>query len=196
MIDKLLKLSTRPRFHGNGMVQWYLTETKRLHIWSRQLPVLENHNALIHDHNFHMNSRVLFGLLNHQIVEIQEDEGEHTHRVIQFIPDKRKSAKGVEVMTGRPVIVHAANLHAPSNYFQSSRTFHKSQSLAHLTITLMDKKRDRFTNMARVICPIGQEPTDAVDPERMPSETRMLEVVDAALKEMGPSPYLNMLTIH
>lgn len=185
MFSKLMELETRPRFHGNGIIQWYISPKKRLHVWSKELPAFHQHNALVHDHVFHMNSCVLMGTLNHQIMEMQDWDEENTHQVIQFMPDDRKSAKGITVSTGKLVCVHAVNIYAPGNYYQQARTFHQANRLSETVITLMDKEEDGLPDMARVICPIGEEPTDAFDPDKQPIARFMLEIVEDALDELG-----------
>lgn len=60
---------TRPRFHGDGMVQLYLSKHVRLHVFHPWLPPTVQ-NARIHDHAWDMHSQVLTGVLHHTTYNI------------------------------------------------------------------------------------------------------------------------------
>jgi hypothetical protein len=181
IFNELMSLPSRPRLHGNGIIQWYVNSNQRLHVWPEGGSLaVPNHNALLHDHKFDMDSTILGGTLNHQIFHV-DPSGEMTHDVIQFTPDDRKSAKGYVAYSGELQMLHAMNLRAGCQYWQKAGTFHGSSKLGY-AVTLITKRAVNNERMARIICPRGIEPTDAFDPAHAPDESVLLEhVANAAI---------------
>lgn len=172
----LCELPSEPRLHGNGMIQWYVNSTQRLHFSPGTALRVPAHNALRHDHTWGMDSTILGGTLNHQIFEV-DDSDDPTHDVIQFVPDVRKSAKGHVIQSGRLRMTHAMNMVAGSLYWQSAGTFHDSYPIGNTTTLITKRGSEGVDRLARIICPHGKEPTDAFDPKHSPPVDELMNWV-------------------
>lgn len=193
-IDDLLKLETKPRFHGNGFSQWYLDESVRLHVWHAELPAFRDHNATIHNHRWNMVSNVLLGKLQHRTYDVMEVGGSPkynipapyaTHKLIELNgASDPKSPKGQVKAYVQAHVKHAYVLSAGSSYTHNSPVFHDSYPCADMVVTLMIKKPPSVDiKYASILCGIKDaEPIHAFEPSKQPRQEQLISIYEEALK--------------
>ena len=179
MFTHLKSLGHTPRFHGNGFVQLYVGEGKRLHIWSPRLPAIRDHNATLHNHRYDVHSEVLYGKLIHTIYSIIDDpRGKYQRNVVNTSNPEDKPLTGPEGTGQRVSLVDIGRyeMSAGSFYVFPYPFFHTSEA-RELTVTLFEQVNDDRSRHPVVISPFGKAPTHAFDPATAPSEEVLWEVI-------------------
>lgn len=198
--SRLRATGQTPRYHGNGMVQLYLTRSIRLHVHTTPDGGVVSHNALVHDHQFHMQSTVLFGCLRHELLEFYSRPGGPRDMHMLTDGENKTTSGSVLLDRGHTEVLHEFELWAGSRYHQDARTFHRTRPEVDGTVTLIRKTSDTRPQRARVVCPRGEKPHSAFGGNQ-PDELwmwgriqrgvesieldRSCERLDAALREAG-----------
>lgn len=163
-----------PRFHGTGFTQLYISNASRLHVWH---PDLEGWvvNGAIHDHSWHMQSRVLLGMVRHFVYRHQPYlDG----AMALYQPGQGKDAPLQKIVwsecqmapTGRNFFA------AGSSYEFPPRQFHQSGAFG-ISATLITKSRGDG-NPPRIAARQDEAPDHAFD--RQPSQREMWGVIEEA----------------
>jgi hypothetical protein len=189
LIAQLRTLHTNPRFHGNGFIQLPLSANKRLHVWDRHLPPIEDHNATIHDHTWKMRSQVLAGRLEHRTYDARV----HGTFAIEtpwtiFELEGTQSGRSKPKADGYPcslTLTGTYEMSSGSSYFFDRNKLHESYSVADRTVTIIEKfpEPDDF-KFPRVVAPRGQRPVDAFDEHHTHQLSTMWAVIEEAIAEM------------
>lgn len=180
--DTLRDFCLPPRYHGNGMIQLYLTGDTRLHVHTSPDGSVPDHNARVHDHQFHMTSHVLWGTLCHELYGF--DSRASGPDDLRILTDSSKIADGsVTLDRGKRRLVHRFEMPSHSIYTQSARTLHNSYPLRSGTVTVIRKTPDKIPVRARLVCPRGQEPHSAFGVEN-PDEEWMWSQIESAIKRV------------
>lgn len=184
--DELRATNRVPRVHGNGFIQFDLTEdgTQRLHVWHDDIP-RQVVATPIHDHVFDLHSKVIAGTLIHEeLVPINASLRKGTHRIFRA---RQEEGTQNTVLVPDEGTVHLnvsqrLVLGAGSVYTFPAWKLHQTEHRG-LTATIMDKINapDEY-GRPRVLVPVGQEPDnefrrDNHDPEVLwPYIERALEL--------------------
>jgi hypothetical protein len=175
MMNLLRQLNQQPRYHGNGMVQLYISPSERLHVHTAPNRTDHLHNARIHDHTFYMFSSVLSGDIEH----ILYDTIPHREGFYCVMSVGGSSKTGAEFTSlGRVVLTQTHHFHltAGSSYEQSPGTFHQTKFHGEGGMTLISKtmtEKDR----PRIVCPHGETPHNAFQ-EGGPTEDWMWSEIE------------------
>lgn len=179
-------LNAKPRFHGNGFVQLYIGERKRLHIWTPELPAIRSHNARIHDHRYDMESEILYGCLQHTTFDtwVKINGG---YEIIQLDGASEVRHKPGHILTEEFAwqIRHRYSFFKGSSYNFKQHLFHDSASDI-FTVTVMTKSPENSNDFARIIVPKGTpQPTHAFAPEYQPSQSQLWKIISQACHHCG-----------
>ena len=152
------KAGRKPRFHGNGFVQLYLTDEYRLHVFDPLLLEGLVENATIHDHRWDMRSTVLLGSVRH-VMYYAYPAGDGPWSIYLANPDPKRPLE--RALPGRYKVTEIGNhtLKAGSAYDFRRRWFHESGA-EELTMTIIKKGNDDGAP-ARVIAPWDETPDHA-----------------------------------
>lgn len=134
--EQLRAAGNKPRFHGAGFIQLYIGDARRLHIWHPDFPAIIK-DGVIHDHNFDMHSKVIFGKLNHVAYEFEKCEG--GPRSMWNVAAKADASQSGEGEAGLLKLVGSYEMVAGSEYHFRAKEFHEIIA-GGLTVTLMRKK--------------------------------------------------------
>ena len=189
-----------PRWHGNGFIQLALGMNTRLHIWPSEQRTTP-HNAMVHDHTYDMQSKVLYGGLWNVVYRLNEDGG-HTHDAYAVSADRKLTA--VPVNAGNLQEVTRYRLQTGDAYELGALQLHKAvptvppvekgdllfgdprKQKRVLAVTIMTRSPKLKSEQPTVICPAGEEPFDAHghDPWALRCET-MWEYIAMAMNLPG-----------
>ncbi len=154
-VEELKAGGNVPRFHGDGMIQLYLSKRVRLHVYHPDFPATVD-NALIHDHAWDMYSEVMLGRVPHKTyrMDLTASGNMMLHEArggggAGLIPRHQCFLKN----TGINIFV------AGSSYFFPRHEFHETL-VSELSMTRITKSRIGALP-CRVICPNGETPDDA-----------------------------------
>lgn len=185
----------KPRYHGNGFIQLYLTDdkSKRLHIWSPNFEPQRDHNAQIHDHRFYMNSQILLGRLEHTLydmIPVEADDPDKTHNIYS-IQGASKFDVGVMHLDTPAIMVmrEEFSFKAGTTYEQRDGTFHTSYKpcadcYVATLVTKMEPVAEKPRRWARVAVAEHvdvDDVTHAFDPELQPSQDKLWVEINEVL---------------
>lgn len=173
----------RPRYHGNGFTQLYLSPSFRLHAWHPDLPVDEDNNATIHDHIWDMTSEVLRGKLGHRTFNLHRT-GQITHDVYWINQPAVREETGdvfTRAFSAVPVETGEYEIAQGSAYAFAAGQFHESYAVDPLTVTLMQKGPDLLSPGPRLLAPFDEEPFQAFGPGTQPAPEALWKIIDDAL---------------
>ncbi len=178
--DYALGSQSVPRFHGNGFIQLYVAEERRLHVWHPDLkPTVKN--ALIHDHRFNMAAFVLFGTLEHTSYEIVSDaKGLYGAYSTTAEGNKAEPMQSLGSTRFHAQVREQFWLARNSRYYFAARKFHAT-SADEVTITIMDKG-PADGGPPRVIAPHNEQPDHAF--ENQPEVSYMWAAIEDAFTEL------------
>lgn len=197
-LEQIKERDILPRFHGNGFLQIYIdrTQVERFHVWHPDLKPQREHNAQIHDHRFHMRSRILCGSLKHITHDIIPQEYfcgspvyEATHSIYE-IQGASKFSEANMVNVGR---VHLRKRHeyifSKGSYYDfRAGKFHESYvgDPTRITATIIerDKETEDANEWARIAVEQGiaiKDITHAFEPELQPSTDKMWKCLHEAI---------------
>lgn len=174
-----------PRYHtGVGMIQLYLTDTIRLHVFHPELPAKLEAFGNRHNHRFDLVSTVLLGA----IVDIQLTP-------YHYVAGKFKlyGVTPAHLYTGQevPVLAEAANyavemsgirkITEGHSYSMSAGEYHETRAEG-LTVTLMEKS-NQVDIHARIIGHLGQKVGHAM--EEKPSPAWLISLFTSALDHLS-----------
>ncbi len=184
--DKLQKLCAEPRFHGNGFIQLYLSERKRLHIWSPNLPPIRSHNARIHDHRYDMISEILWGKLQHTTFDVCiMSTGNYDMIQLDGASEVRHKPGHILLDKYSREIKHQYCFAKGSSYSFNRHLFHDSAADT-FTVTIMTKGAENSDSFARIIVPTGtKQPTHAFAPEYQPTQKLLWQEIEFACQRCG-----------
>jgi hypothetical protein len=185
--ETLRKLSSKPRFHGNGFTQLYLTPQHRLHVWDERLQPLFEHNATIHDHIFDMRSHVLMGEVVHRVYEEGTFRGDY-QAFDRYRVDKEEDTLKLDrehvcyLKSGTYRMVGGSSYSFPVRHMHDTEVYGRA-------VTLM-KKEQVWPNMEPwILCPVGEKPKDAfaLDPmHKARNVDQLWDAIDRALTDISP----------
>ncbi len=189
VIDLLMK-QANPRFHGNGFTQVYLAPDTQLHVWHRDLPPLDNHNASIHNHQYDLQSTVYNGTLQHTTYDVDTDapREEHNASVVSLGgPSGTSRAPDMgTIETCKLTKRHVYHLQSGSLYTMRRPFFHSSVHVYNDPVVTIFSRTNKGTEFAKVVTGIGDAvATDAFPPGEQPSLSRMWTAIEHGLHEAG-----------
>lgn len=165
ILDDVLKGILRPRYHaGVGMLQAYLTESIRLHVWHPDLPQKLEAFGNRHNHRFDLQSSVLMGT----IVDIafRPEPAHHNGQfyVYEVMPAHYGKTPAPHLLTDvrhNLVMKHARRFEAGITYTIQRGDFHETRAEG-LTVTLM-RKSNQVETWARIVAHQSQEAVHGMD---------------------------------
>lgn len=178
----------KPRVHGNGFIQFPLTENLRLHVWpDHSIPVRRQKVYTgIHTHRFSYRSVVIQGKLIHREYAWKSahlyEPVEVTHRL--FNPGE---AAGFEEMlfptneVGSLREVKEKVLEKGDGYSFPANAFHEIIPIAPLSVTLMEKTQVSNSRVY-VACRMGEQPDNTFERDVEGEEELLWEIIVAALR--------------
>lgn len=195
MTDRLLATleALKPetwRVHGNGFLQIPLDQFNRIHIWdSRYFKGLGQHNATIHNHVWSFSSTVLQGSLRWAEYRLSDESRGGwpvTNLVFDIYLVGEAGQPGMGPLLRRSVILQS-QVHETKRgetYTFEAGKYHDTPHWNNCT-TLLTKEDgfDAFTRPS-VLCPQGEQPTDAFDFVQ-PSPARLVEGALQAIRSHG-----------
>lgn len=163
------RLGSQWRYQGFGMIQLYLRDGLRLHVWDRTVAVPGV--STIHDHiQWHFESLVLFGRLTNYRFEVLP--GDHQTGEPYMEGHVQTGPSGHALDAGRPVRLWrgAPEVYVDGDtYSQRAREVH--ESVPHDgTVTIIQRDRTNEGDIARVYWPRGQSWVSAVPRPATPAE--------------------------
>lgn len=173
----------KPRYHGNGFVQIYLTKSHRLHVWHPDLVKPVEHNAQIHNHRYDMSSEVLHGCLSHTLYHVSDDRPSHNapnsmsswmingYGNFEMVADVFCNEIGTCEMVKR------------SKYTFRTPYFHTSNA-QEFTVTLFKIGEAKYPHPI-VLAPRGEQPYDAFAEGIAPSEEDLWRAIRDAYRLDG-----------
>lgn len=185
VFNKLQSTGQKPRFHGNGFVQLYLGEGKRLHIWSPDLPMIRDHNATMHNHRYDVHSTVIHGLLKHTVYDVVYEPltGPYQMNVVNTSNPEDKPLSGPKGTGERYNLVKKGVYHMPKgSYYEFPYPLIHTSEADEFTITLFEQVNDDRSRHPFVLSPYGEAPTHAFDPATAPGLNRLWSVIYEACK--------------
>ena len=157
-IDYLRSLGSKPRFHGVGFFQIYLSYDQRFHVWHPDFPATV-HNAKFHDHKFHLYSEIVLGAITNQVVEYEEDlDGDTTLWELPFVGEKQDREFQIN-SHGKIVNEDSHTFEVDQAYIVQRGTIHTS-SATELSATIMTKTAEIEVG-PKVLTPRGEQPEHA-----------------------------------
>lgn len=182
----LLDGSLVPRYHaGVGMIQLYLTDTIRLHVFHPSLPAKLEAFGNRHNHRFDLLSTVLLGA----IVDVQLSPRYHPpgkFRLYEVTPAHLYTGKEVPVLADASnYILEMTGIRKVTEghfYSMAAGEFHETRAEG-LTVTLMEKSNQVDTH-ARIIGHQGQKVGHAM--EEKPYQPRVVTLFSQALAQLSP----------
>lgn len=188
MLDRLR--SQTPRWHGNGFTQLDLNSRQRLHVWHPSWAPNPGHVSTIHDHVFDMTSEVLLGKVGTEMFRVRPVDDGGNCKIYSL------DSWGAPAGTVRAIVCEGYAyrystgsflMTAGSQYSVPRYQFHES-SHEGLTATLMTKSNGVVPGAKpRVLCPWGQDPTDARAAGHGPGLNAMWDIIEQALTPMWGS---------
>lgn len=160
---------------AGGFIRCELNEFSRLHVYCPDLfpSTVDEQSGSIHDHRFIMSSRVLFGGLRHHVYDVKPSEyGDHVvwevvNDEFYFVERVTLSHKGITV------------LEKGDDYkFGGTGWFHYVEAIGP-TMTCVTRIAEE-PNGIHIITRNDQQPKNAFDPNRSPTEQQMTAVVESA----------------
>lgn len=149
------------RHHGIGVLQAYISQYTRLHIWHDRLhrPRMRDSGG-IHDHRFRLESTILIGGLTNR--ECVLDRGVHppTYDIYEVInASTGKTDPPTKTRDQVSVVFGDVELEEGDTYSYPKRAFH--ETIHHgVTITLVTK-HEQEDAPARLLAPVGTTPVHA-----------------------------------
>lgn len=168
----------KPRYHGNGFVQIYLTKSHRLHVWHPDLAKPVEHNAQIHNHRYDMSSEVLHGCLAHTIYgdSYRAEDRRSVWSILSYGEFKREPDIYIsEIGTCEMVKRSKYTFRAP--YFHTSNA-------QEFTVTLFKIGEHRLAH-PQVITPPEELPYDAFAEGIAPPEEDLWQAIRDAYRLDG-----------
>lgn len=183
-IKKLVaETDNKPRFHGNGFTQLYLSDDTRLHVWHPALPPLRDDSAMVHDHRFDLSSEILLGKIEHVTFNSLPESNNPSHNVI-VIEGASKSGESNFKNIGTTELAprHRYIFAKGSSYDFRGGLFHTSSPVNDIAVTLMTKTNNPFVEWARMATVIGTDsPTHAFTPATQPSQADLWLAINEAI---------------
>jgi len=207
IIDRVkyaLSKERKPRYHGNGFLQLYLSDVHRLHIWTEEYPIRSNHTGTIHTHRFDMRSQILVGTLEHIVFDkracpyrmgewvppgpqhcLWVGEGDKTGNVVWHLEDELTLEER-----------HRYKFAAGSEYTFRRGLFHESNPVEFdegLVVTLITKTREYPEERPVIASPyrhVGGKPftaedvTDAYDGVGAPREEDAVRILEQVCERL------------
>jgi len=167
--------------HGNGFIQIYLDETKRLNIWSKHISNQQIIKTDKHNHRFSFNSTVLRGVLQNEILKVSENAAGEYHKYACLgekqengnRPLIRTNDKTYSIRKGELQIIEKG-----SSYQMFKGLYHLVTPLEYPVVTLMEKTE--ITDITpSVFCLKTEEPDQDFSRYGTPDEILWEIVVDA-----------------
>jgi hypothetical protein len=171
------------RHHGIGLLQAYVVQGPteyRLHVWHPELRFVDEDSGMIHDHRFHLESRVLLGAIHDaEILLHPHDRGWIVPRPIYQVWEVENARKAAasgdgwvrKVEWGEPATVldraplctidtldHVYSM--GSRYAYPPRRFHRS-TVEELTVTVCTKTLQQDVP-ARILAREGKTPKHGI----------------------------------
>lgn len=187
-MSDLLHLPYKPRFHGNGFTQLYITPNTRLHVWHPDLPPLPDNNARIHDHIWNLTSRVLHGSIFNVLVHAFPSKEPDKFQAWKI--DQARVRAGEDDAFTKDGYFSFAGLgvqefQAGAIYNVLPRVFHNSVvNKKEIVATLMHKGPDGPYS-PRVLCRTGETPFQAFGTGTQPPEETLYAVLEEAVSAMS-----------
>lgn len=199
MTPDVFNKERKPRFHGNGFIQLYITNRTRLHIWTPELEPIRDHNATIHTHRYDMESTVLEGVLKHTTFDVIDAHPRAlpTCQIVNLTgASEVRSAPGeFDPATYRHNVRHEYWFTAGSRYTFKEGLFHDSEN-GHdgLTATVFTKVGEDAPDFAKILM-VGEhvqrgaisttvfpsQPTHAFDPATQPPQEKMWDIINSVV---------------
>jgi len=182
-----------PRFHGNGFIQLQIAPDTRIHLWHADFPMMPNQNAYIHDHVWPLWSRVLLGRLTNR-----------TYRLCSGIAAQGKGVDAYYVGNDGPqdtpydldapiFKTGEQRLYEGSAYYLPRFALHSSHRMdQNPVMTIMRKGVVEGNAKATIICPNGEKPYDAFQPETVFPEESLWGCLDNVFRAL-PWPTLDLI---
>lgn len=181
------------RHHGIGVLQAYLNDHERVHVWHPQLelPGMQESGG-IHDHRFSMQSHVLVGELHHDEYRLVADE-RGPWRLYEVVHAKIAEREGYPEPTmerGKvryTATVHPMTIGAGCAYTFEKRLFHRSWAEERGPVVTLVHKAAQEARPARLLCPHGASPVHAFGPRTGYDSliADLLEAAHAKLREIA-----------
>lgn len=139
LMGGLLDGSLVPRFHsGIGMIQLYISDDVRLHVWHPDLPAKPNAFGAWHNHRYDLQSNILMGAVHDTGLSLNDNLGDfNVYSVVPYhkgIPEISLEERGVEV------VVSGYQRYGPQETYKVPIWgFHETRTEG-LTVTLCTKR--------------------------------------------------------
>lgn len=178
---RLLEGRLDVRYHnGVGMMQAYLTEDVRMHVWHPELTTPLESFGNRHDHRFSLESIILLGAIVD--IQYQELDGEGPFNIYEVKPAHFGD-------TPTPQLLSCEHAFSPESiqkhctgdrYWVPKRIVHETRAEG-LTVTIM-RKFDQEEQWARIIATKDQQPEHAM--LRKPDKALMQQLFFSALRKL------------
>lgn len=180
VISALASPTLQWRRHGIGVVQAYLTESTRLHVWHPSAETVTIDDGMIHDHRFDLTSTVIFGQIENVLVTPRRGDEYRMYEVLHALLGRTDAPVALDGMFS----VSTLHLKYPagSTYSMPARTFHRTIAEPY-TVTLV-QKYNQEERPARILSRVGHVPVHAF--VHGPDDDFCKKVVGEALEKFLP----------
>lgn len=169
------------RVHGLGMLQIYIPDDARIHIWDGKLRV--DNVSQLHSHAWGFRSTVVAGVMRQKRYKVQEGISGHVNAIphkynlATITPGAKPEPRDIREVWLRAGETEVYN--AGSYYWQESNEIHASGP-EDGTVTLVERIRGKGADEAKVLWPVGTEFVTAAP--RVPTYEEAEAVISHALK--------------
>jgi hypothetical protein len=183
--DGLLNGSLVPRYHsGVGMIQMYLNEQYRIHVWHPELRAKTEAFGNRHSHRFDLTSTVLLGNVFDTALRLEPNFFNGRFETFDVVP----AHKGV-ITRPTPndamfdlIVTGIRHYRTGETYAIKKFDYHETKTEG-LTVTLLRKDNQEETH-ARIIGFAGQRPIHAM--ANPPEQTLLNQLMFSALRKLSP----------
>lgn len=167
-------LGNVPRVHGNGFIQFDLSDTVRLHVWGHPAIPRQKTDTPIHNHRFAFHSIILKGMLTDVRYQPYRDEDDWTH-----FPYEARARQGEDTVLVPCNTTCGVRMVASKNTYTPGQSYHMKEGEIHesiphgLTVTIISKTGPSLAQggpIPLVYVPVGIKPDNAFNRYSFPAE--------------------------
>lgn len=131
LVTYFMQTDKKPRFHGNGFIQLYLSDSHRLHVWHPSFSPQRTEIQSIHNHRYDVKSEIFSGVLVHATYDVEKGDilyPEHDDVTVMRIvgASDPSSPEPTELYSGKLIKRDEYRMQPGSRYMFKRPYFHSS----------------------------------------------------------------------